>query len=169
MLAFVFTGSAMADPDEEKKREKDFNDLDKLPTEPAAPGFGNAPANPTALSRVQVSQLRPSRSSAGTVVFTWITKSEIENAGFNILRSKTRNGPFKPINSALIQGAGTTKKKQTYRWTDASVKPNVVYYYQLEMISFAGARQRLTAVRLQGHVSASEKLTTKWAMLKARH
>ena len=130
--------------------------------------IGEAPANPAALSRVQVSQLRPSRSSVGTVVFTWITKTETENAGFNILRSETRNGPFKPINSALIQGAGTTKKKQTYQWTDVSAKPNVVYYYQLEMISFAGTSQRLSTVRLQGHVSASGKVATKWAMLKAR-
>ena len=200
VLAFVFTGSAMADPDGEEKKKKEKNDserdIDNAPFledfsiisieedienlsiegikrlrikgNNAKPAFGKAPVNPTALSRVQVSQLRPSRSSAGTVVFTWITKSETENAGFNILRSKTRNGPFKPINSALIQGAGTTKKKQMYRWTDASAKPNVVYYYQLEMISFAGARQRLTAVRLQGHVSASGKLAAKWAMLRAR-
>ena len=129
---------------------------------------GKAPAKPAALSQIQVSQLRPSRSSAGTVVFTWTTKLEIENAGFNILRSETRNGPFKSINSALIQGAGTTKKKQTYHWTDASAKPNVVYYYQLETISFAGTRQRLTTVRLQGHVSPSGKLATRWAMLKTR-
>ena len=162
-----------SDPDELEKRIL-ISELDELENEkkdskpPDNRSSGKAPAKPAALSQIQVSQLRPSRSSAGTVVFTWTTKLEIENAGFNILRSETRNGPFKPINSALIQGAGTTKKKQTYHWKDASAKPNVVYYYQLETISFAGTRQRLTTVRLQGHVSASGKLATRWAMLKTR-
>ena len=163
VLAFVFTGSAIADPDGGKKQDEE-----KSEGKHSKPPNTNAPAKPAALSRVQISQLQPSRSSAGTVVFTWTTKSEMENAGFNILRSETRNGPFKPINSALIHGAGTTKKKQTYHWTDVSAKPNVVYYYQLETISFAGTRQQLTAVRLHGHVSASGKLATRWAMLKAR-
>ena len=172
-------GIAIADPDEEKKQKT----LSKPPDDGSdgnasansarrlrvpVSQYGNAPAKPAAGLRVKVSQFRPSRSSAGTVVFTWTTKSEIESAGFNILRSETRNGPFKPINSALIHGAGTTKKQQTYHWTDASAKPNVVYYYQLEAISFAGTRHQLPTVRLHGHVSASGKLSTKWATLRAR-
>jgi hypothetical protein len=118
VLAFVFTGSAMADPDEKKRKENgselDINSDEKkkkkngskldIETLPLSDHFfilpiedienltieednyrlkiGAAPANPAALSRVQVSQLRSNRSSAGTVVFTWMTKSETENAGF---------------------------------------------------------------------------------------
>ena len=54
--------------------------------------------------------------------------SELNNAGFNILRSETKNGEFKSVNPQLIQGAGTTTERHTYTWTDTTAKPNTVYY-----------------------------------------
>ena len=115
---------------------------------------------------VQLSQFRPNLTETGTVVIQWTTESEVDNAGFNILRSQTKTGEFKVINAQLIPGAGTTSERHAYVWTDTTVKPNLVYYYQIEDVSFAGDRQTLATVRLRGLVSAKGKLTTQWGQLK---
>jgi hypothetical protein len=102
----------------------------------------------------------------GEVVIRWITESELDNAGFNILRSETRNGIYKQVNPQLIQGAGTTGERNTYKWIDTTAKTNVVYYYQIEDVSFAGERQVLAITKLKGLISAKNKLTTIWGELK---
>lgn len=115
---------------------------------------------------VQLSQFRPDLTETGAVVIQWTTESEVDNAGFNILRSQTKTGEFKVINTQLIPGAGTTAERNTYTWTDTTAKPNVVYYYQIEDVSLGGERQTLATVRLKGLVSATGKLTTQWGQLK---
>ena len=104
---------------------------------------------------------------SGEVVIRWTTESETDNAGFNILRSHRKDGEYKQINSELIQGAGTTGERNTYKWVDLTAKPGVVYYYQIEDVSFAGERQVLTTSRLKGYVSVKNKLTTVWGELKS--
>ena len=115
---------------------------------------------------VQLSQFRPDLTETGTVAINWTTESEVDNAGFNILRSQTKTGEFKMINAQLIPGAGTTAERNAYTWTDTTAKPNVVYYYQIEDVSLDGERQTLATVRLRGFVSATGKLTTQWGQLK---
>ena len=41
---------------------------------------------------VSLSKFRPERLDTGEIVVRWITESELNNAGFNILRSETRDG-----------------------------------------------------------------------------
>ena len=115
---------------------------------------------------VELSHFRPERTESGAIVLQWTTQSEVDNAGFNILRSQTRKGEFKVINAQLIPGAGTTAESTTYTWTDATAKPNVVYYYQIQDVSHAGERQTLATVRLRGFISAKGKLATQWGVLK---
>ncbi len=130
-------------------------------TDHGSPGIRAGHALP-----VQLSQFRPDLTEAGTVVINWTTESEVDNAGFNILRSQTKTGEFKVINAQLIPGAGTTAERNTYTWTDTTAKPNVVYYYQIEDVSFDGERQTLATVRLRGLISAKGKLATQWGELK---
>ena len=103
----------------------------------------------------------------GEVVIRWTTESETDNAGFNILRSHRKDGEYKQINTALIQGAGTIGERNSYKWVDPTAKVGVVYYYQIEDVSLAGERQLLTTSRLKGYVSAKNKLTTTWSELKS--
>ena len=114
---------------------------------------------------VTLSHFRAEHTNAG-VVLKWTTESEIDNAGFYIYRSKTKDDEFKVVNRTMIQGAGTTGERNEYTWTDTTAKPNTVYYYQIEDVSHAGIRKQLATVRLRGLVSASGKLTTRWADLK---
>ena len=116
---------------------------------------------------VTLSYFRAERTDAG-VILKWTTESELDNAGFYIYRSATRDGMFKVVNPTLIQGAGTTSERNTYTWTDTTAKPNTVYYYRIEDISHAGVRKQLATVRMRGFVSATGKLTTRWADLKVQ-
>lgn len=86
------------------------------------------------------------------------TESELDNAGFNILRSRIYNGEFKQVNDELIQGKGTTAERSVYKWIDVSAKPGVVYYYQIEDVTFAGERTTLLTTKLKGLISAKNKL-----------
>ena len=130
-------------------------------TDHGSPGIRAGGALP-----VQLSHFRPDLTDTGAVVINWTTESEVDNAGFNILRSETKTGEFKVITAQLIPGAGTTAERNTYTWTDTTAKPNVVYYYQIEDVSLDGERQTLATVRLRGFVSATGKLTTQWGQLK---
>ena len=115
---------------------------------------------------VTLSFFRPTLED-GKVVIRWTTESELDNAGFNILRSDTRNGEFKQVNTQLIRGAGTTGARQTYKWVDTTAKQGVIYYYQIEDVSFAGERQVLTTTRLKGLLSPQNRLATTWSELKS--
>ena len=114
---------------------------------------------------VTLSHFRAEHTDAG-VVLKWITESEVDNAGFYIHRSETKEGEFKVVNPTMIQGAGTTSERNTYTWKDTTAKPNTAYYYRIEDISHAGVRKQLATVHMRGLVSATGKLTTMWADLK---
>ena len=118
---------------------------------------------------VALSSFRPVRMQTGEVLIKWRTESELDNAGFNILRSETRESTFTVINvKGIIPGQGTSSEMHTYAYTDTTAKPNVIYYYRIEDVSFNGARQTLATVRLKGDVSAANKLTTTWSTLKSK-
>ena len=135
-----------------------YGDADDFGT----PGFRAGGPVPVSLSK-----FRPERLESGEIVVRWTTESELNNAGFNILRSETRNGQFTQINTSLIAGQGTTSERTAYEWKDTSAKPSVVYYYQIQDVSLDGKVQTLRQSRLKGNVSAAGKITTTWGELKA--
>ncbi len=127
------------------------------------PGYTLGGVLPVSLSSFQAEQ------TAEGVDIKWTTESEVDNAGFFIYRSQTKDGEFKVVNPTMVQGAGTTAERNEYTWTDNTAKPNTVYYYRIEDVSYAGEREQLAAVRLRGLISARGKLTTAWADLKAHN
>ena len=135
-----------------------------LPIDIGTPGFRAGGALP-----VELSHFRPARNKeTGAVVITWSTQSELNNAGFFIKRSQQRDGEFTVINAAMIPGAGTTSEKQSYTYEDTTAQPNVVYYYQIEDVTFDGQRRTLArGIRLRGYVGAAGKATRMWGELKA--
>ena len=132
------------------------------PDDIGTPGYRGGGPLPVSLSK-----FRPERLDDGTIVVRWVTESELNNAGFNILRSDTRNGQFAKINTSLIAGNGTTSERTVYEWKDTSAKPNVVYYYQIQDVSLDGKVTTLRQTRLKGDISPAGKLTTTWGELKA--
>ena len=115
---------------------------------------------------VSLSKFRPERlKDTGEVVVRWVTESELNNAGFNILRSDKKDGEFKKVH--FRAGQGTTSERTAYEWKDKSAKPNVVYYYQIQDISLDGEVTTLRTTHLRGNVTAVGKATTTWGEIKA--
>ena len=115
---------------------------------------------------VSLSKFRPERmKDTGEIVVRWITESETNNAGFNILRGEALDGEFTKVH--FVAGKGTTTERNVYEWTDKSAKPNVVYYYQIQDISLDGEVTTLRTTHLRGNVTVVGKLTTTWGKLKA--
>ena len=136
-------------------------------TDIGSPGYR---AEDGELLPVTLSSFSPALNKDGTVIISWATESEIDNAGFNILRSEKLKGPFIRVNPKLIQGAGTTGERNEYAWTDTTAKPGIEYYYQIEDISFAGVKQTLATKRMKvkGVFSVQNRLITHWGDLKTR-
>jgi type IX secretion system substrate protein len=78
--------------------------------------------------------------SKNSAILNWITESETDNLGFNLYRSEVENGyengEFISLNSALIDGMGTTTEPTNYSFTDEY--PNIeghTYWYWLQSVS----------------------------------
>ena len=134
-----------------------YGDSDDLGT-PGIRGGGPLP--------VSLSKFRPERmKDTGEIVIRWATESELNNAGFNILRSEKRDGEFTKVH--FEAGQGTTSERSAYEWRDKSAKPNVVYYYQIQDVSLDGEVTTLRTTHLRGNVTAVGKATTTWGEIKA--
>jgi hypothetical protein len=86
------------------------------------------------------------------VLIAWSTESEIDNAGFNILRSESQSGPFSKINDSLISAQGSPTMGASYEYVDEEVKNRKTYYYKLEDIDLNGKSN------MHGPVSATPRL-----------
>ena len=72
-------------------------------------------------------------------LLTWETSSEIDNAGFHLWRSETRNGSYARITQTLIPAEAGATWGATYSYTDTDVSPPQAWYYKLEDISNGGS------------------------------
>ena len=72
------------------------------------------------------------------VILHWRTATEINNLGFNIYRSNTKDGKHVKINARLIAGAGTDATPHDYSFTDENVVKGFTYYYYIEDVDFTG-------------------------------
>jgi hypothetical protein len=77
-------------------------------------------------------------SYENSVLLKWITAHEIDNAGFHIHRSLSREGPYTRINQSLIPGQGYSVRGAHYQHLDEDVEIGVTYYYKLEDVDFHG-------------------------------
>lgn len=78
-------------------------------------------------------------AQADHVLVAWETVSEVDNAGFNLYRSETPDGPREMLNGTLFPSnnpGGTSGA--AYSWQDFTVQPDRTYYYWLEDVSLAG-------------------------------
>ncbi|MBD3375438.1 PKD domain-containing protein [candidate division KSB1 bacterium] len=72
------------------------------------------------------------------VKIEWVTQTESENSGFDILRAREPQGPYQMINEKRIDGAGNSSTEQRYAFIDKSADPGKLYYYKLLAYSFEG-------------------------------
>ena len=132
------------------------------PDDYGTPGFRGGGPLPVSLSKFRPERLK----DTGEIVVRWVTESELNNAGFNILRSEKRDSGFTKVH--FEAGKGTTSERQVYEWKDTTAtKPNVVYYYQIQDVSLDGKVTTLRTTHLRGNVTAVGKATTTWGEIKA--
>jgi hypothetical protein len=75
-------------------------------------------------------------AGAEGVTLAWETATEIDNAGFNLHRAMTQDGPWTQINGALIAAEGDPVAGASYSFLDA---PGYgTFYYQLEDMDLYG-------------------------------
>ena len=127
------------------------------------PGYRRGKPLPVQLSHFSAQYVKDK------VEINWTTESELNNAGFNILRSTTRTKNFHRINTKLIKGAGTTGERTKYQFVDKNAKPDVVYYYRIEDVDLSGQRGILTTYRLRGVIAPTNKIITRWSTLKQKN
>ena len=72
------------------------------------------------------------------ILLEWETLSEIDNAGFEVQRSKD-GVIYEQL--GWVDGAINSDSPITYNWKDINVEKNVTYYYRLKVVSLNGARE----------------------------
>jgi hypothetical protein len=75
-------------------------------------------------------------ASRQEVTVSWVTGTELNNAGFNIYRSLTPAGPQMKVNGALLRAVGEGVSGASYSIVD---QPGYgVFYYWLEDVDYSG-------------------------------
>jgi signal peptidase I len=80
------------------------------------------------------------RVQGNQVQALWTTASEINNVGFNILRSNSQNGAYSKVNASIIpsQCLGCITGRN-YAFTDNSTSPGQAYFYKLQSVDNRGS------------------------------
>jgi len=77
-------------------------------------------------------------AGVGSVTLAWETAAEIDNAGFNLYRAASADGPWTQINGAIIAAQGSPASGAAYNFLDAGI-PADTCYYKLEDVDYNGA------------------------------
>ncbi len=90
------------------------------------------PCEPTAISLASFT----AEANDGRVMLIWETGTEIDNAGFNLYRAASPDGPWRKINSMLIAAEGDAISGASYTFADTPGRGT--FYYQLEDVDYFG-------------------------------
>lgn len=92
----------------------------------------------------------------GKVKLAFSTASEIDIAGFNVLRADKMNGPFVVISSyvtnASLKASGDCTSSSSYSFVDSKVTSGRTYYYRIEAVNITGEVEKageILEVRVQ--------------------
>lgn len=90
-----------------------------------------------------------------SVILRWETASEMDVIGFNLYRSKTKDGLRKKLTAEMIpaQSGPGSLGGALYTYKDKTAKPGVLYFYWLEVIEDEGG------ATLYGSVKARRRLS----------
>ncbi len=93
------------------------------------------------------------------VVVTWSTVSELDTAGFNVLRGTDREGPFIRLNQELIPACPDPLQGGEYSYRDSDQGSAQTSYYLLQIVSNNGDTRDLQVIEVRsGNGSAKKTL-----------
>lgn len=93
----------------------------------SAPLYNNGPGSITLISFGAI-------SDNNKAVISWETGSEMNTAGYNILRAASADDLKIQVNKTLIPAKGIAGAGATYQFTDPKVQVNNTYFYFLEEV-----------------------------------
>lgn len=96
-----------------------------------------------------------SASRRSRVIIEWETASELNTAGFYILRGETRENISTRLNSELLPPSSDPLRGKAYQFVDMSAVPGHVYYYLVEEIELSGAKQRFGPIEVKARGGGS--------------
>jgi hypothetical protein len=101
-------------------------------------------------------------ADVGSVTLSWKTQSEVNNAGFNILREEPGPSSFKLISSYMsndsLGGLGTSSVGRSYDFTDDKVISGDTYLYRIQSVSTNGTTKDLSTLSVTVDVPKSYAL-----------
>ncbi len=77
-----------------------------------------------------------------SIAISWKTESELNTAGFNLLRSDSPDGIFVPVNQSLISGADDPIVGKEYQYIDKDIRAGESYFYRLEEVELDNSVNR---------------------------
>jgi len=90
------------------------------------------------------------KADVGSVMLTWDTQSEVDNAGFNILRQDPGATLFRLIssytNNDSLKGLGTNSTGRAYQFVDNKVKSGATYNYKIQSVSTDGTTKDVSTL-----------------------
>ena len=93
--------------------------------------------NPTAVQLESVEAI----PGVAQVEVLWTTVSELDAAGFNVMRSTSEFGPWVQANEYLIIAIGGEMRGADYNFVDTGLAGGVEYYYHLQEVLNTGGSQ----------------------------
>jgi hypothetical protein len=84
---------------------------------------------------VQLTEFIAAYSYDRGVTLNWTTQSEVNSAGFHILRAENPDGEFERVTREMIPGQGNSSSLTQYSFSDAHVGWEKTYYYKIHEIS----------------------------------
>jgi len=82
----------------------------------------------------------------GKITINWQSGTRYDIYGFNIYRSKKKEGPFEKLNKEIIPGPGSSRESREFHYVDQPLEIGETYHYYVESVSFAGKKEPLTPV-----------------------
>ena len=98
--------------------------------------LGRIPVKTTTAITLALFEAKPGNNK---VTLIWETATEIDNAGFNILRAESENGEYIKINDAVIPAKAGAAAGASYQFIDSNAKNRTTYYYKLQDIGLNGS------------------------------
>ena len=93
--------------------------------------------NPTAVQLESVEAI----PGVARVEVLWTTVSELDAAGFNVMRSTSEFGPWVQANDYLIIAIGEGTSGADYSFLDTGLTGGIEYYYHLQEVLTTGGTQ----------------------------
>ncbi|HEY9166212.1 MAG TPA: FG-GAP-like repeat-containing protein [Candidatus Kryptonia bacterium] len=98
----------------------------------------------------------------GSVTLSWRTQSELNNAGFNVLRKDPGSSEFKLISTYAsndsLRGIGTSPTGRSYDFTDNRINSGSKYSYEFQCVSSSGASNYLDTLSVTTAIPKSYAL-----------